>query len=124
MLQRRRLHECSYKASLLHFLRSLLHQPPQRKPLTVLTSSRAIVPQLDQGSSTRGLTSPSLTIGTTPGTTPGLSSGAREDTGVEDITARALVLIAEQLAVDVGQLTNEIELADLGLDSLMSLVLS
>ena len=89
-----------------------------------LTSSPVIVPQLDQGSSTRGLTTLSLTTGMTPGTTPGSSSGAREGTGVKDITARALVMIAEELAVDVGQLTDEVELADLGLDSLMSLVLS
>jgi acyl carrier protein len=94
------------------------------QPSDSLTSSPVIVPQLDQGSSTRGLTTLSLTTGMTPGTTPGSSSGAREGTGVEDITARALVMIAEELAVDVGQLTDEVELGDLGLDSLMSLVLS
>ncbi len=89
-----------------------------------LTSSPVIVPQPDQGSSTRGSTTPGLTTDMTPGTTPGSSSGAREGTGVKDITARALVMIAEELAVDVGQLMDEVELADLGLDSLMSLVLS
>ncbi len=89
-----------------------------------LTSSLVIVPQPDQGSSTRGSTTLSLTTDMTPGTTPGSSSGAREGTGVKDITARALVMIAEELAVDVGQLMDKVELADLGLDSLMSLVLS
>ena len=33
-------------------------------------------------------------------------------------------MVAEELAVDVGQLTDEAQVADLGLDSLMSLVLS
>ena len=93
-----------------------------------LTSSPVIVPQPDQGSSSRGSKTPSLTTdmtpGTTPGTIPGSPSGAREGTGVKDITAQALVMIAEELAVDVGQLMDEVALADLGLDSLMSLVLA
>ena len=92
--------------------------------LDSLTSSPVTVPQSDQGSSTRGSTTPSLTTDMTPGTTPRSSSDTREGTGVKDITARALVMIAEELAVDVGQLMDEVELADLGLDSLMSLVLS
>lgn len=41
-----------------------------------------------------------------------------------DITSRALVLIAEELAVDIGLLTDETQIVDLGLDSLMSLVMS
>lgn len=41
-----------------------------------------------------------------------------------DITSRASHLIAEELAVDIGLLTDEAEVADLGLDSLMSLVMS
>ncbi|KAL9625057.1 MAG: hypothetical protein Q9160_000786 [Pyrenula sp. 1 TL-2023] len=41
-----------------------------------------------------------------------------------DMTSRALVLVAEELAVDVGLLTDETRVSDLGLDSLMSLVLS
>lgn len=58
------------------------------------------------------------------GTTSDSSSDARENTDVKNITARALVMIVEKLAVDVDQLMNEIELADLDLDSLMLLVLS
>lgn len=38
--------------------------------------------------------------------------------------SRALVLLAEELAVDIGLLTDEAQIADLGLDSLMSLVVS
>lgn len=86
-----------------------------------LASSPVIVAQLDQDSSTPD---PSLTPGTTPGTTPGSSSGARKGEGEKDITARALVMIAEELAVDIGQLMDEVGLAELGLDSLMSLVLA
>ncbi|KAI9694091.1 MAG: Type I Iterative PKS [Bathelium mastoideum] len=41
-----------------------------------------------------------------------------------DIASRALVVIAEELAVDADQLKDESRVADLGLDSLMSLVIS
>jgi acyl carrier protein len=44
--------------------------------------------------------------------------------GGSEITSRALTLVAEELAVDVGLLTDEAQIADLGLDSLMSLVMS
>ena len=86
-----------------------------------LTSSPVIVAQLDQDSSTPD---PSLTPGTTPSSTLGSSSGGPKGEGEKDITARALVMIAEELAVDIGQLTDEVGLAELGLDSLMSLVLA
>lgn len=81
-----------------------------------LGSSPGIVRRLERDSSTRS--------SATPSPTPDSSGGAREDASATDVTARALVMIAEELAVDVGQLTDEVELADLGLDSLMSLVLS
>lgn len=65
---------------------------------------------------TTGSTSP-LTL--TPGTSrpPELVAGT-------DTARRALDLLAEELAVDIGLLTDEAQVADLGLDSLMSLVIS
>lgn len=42
----------------------------------------------------------------------------------DDKTDRALEIIAEELAVDIGLLTDEVGISDLGLDSLMSLVLA
>ena len=50
-----------------------------------------------------------------------LSDGSAGDT---ETVSRALVLIAEELAVDMGMLTDDAQIADLGLDSLMSLVMS
>ncbi len=50
-------------------------------------------------------------------------SNAHENTNVKNITARALIMIIKKFAVDIDQLMNEIELADLDLDFLMSLVL-
>jgi iterative type I PKS product template protein len=41
-----------------------------------------------------------------------------------DVTDKALALVAEELAVDIGLLTDDAQIADLGLDSLMSLVMS
>lgn len=40
------------------------------------------------------------------------------------MTSCALGVVAEELAVDVGMLTDEARVSDFGLDSLMSLVLS
>lgn len=71
---------------------------------------------------------PMLTAGSTP--PPTSLQGAATPVGepsppaATDITSRALHLIAEELAVDIGLLTDEAEVADLGLDSLMSLVMS
>jgi iterative type I PKS product template protein len=44
--------------------------------------------------------------------------------GMNDDMEKALALVAEELAVDVGLLTDDALIADLGLDSLMSLVMS
>ena len=52
------------------------------------------------------------------------SSGSQTNVKATGIPSRALEMVAEELAVDVGQLTDEAQVADLGLDSLMSLVLS
>ncbi|KAI0459063.1 polyketide synthase [Xylaria acuta] len=53
-----------------------------------------------------------------PGTPP---NGASQSS---DTISRALVILAEELAVDIGLLTDGSQIADLGLDSLMSLVVS
>lgn len=68
---------------------------------------------------------PILTTGsTTPLTlTPG-TSRPPELAAESDMTRRALNLLAEELAVDNGLLTDEAQVSDLGLDSLMSLVMS
>lgn len=55
--------------------------------------------------------------------TPGTSRPPEQVAGT-DVTRRALELLAEELAVDIGLLTDETQVADLGLDSLMSLVMS
>jgi acyl carrier protein len=44
--------------------------------------------------------------------------------GTNDVMDKALALVAEELAVDIGLLTDDTHIADLGLDSLMSLVMS
>jgi iterative type I PKS product template protein len=44
--------------------------------------------------------------------------------GMNDVMDKALALVAEELAVDIGMLTDDAQIADLGLDSLMSLVMS
>ncbi|KAH3903772.1 non-reducing polyketide synthase PKS19-like protein [Parastagonospora nodorum] len=44
--------------------------------------------------------------------------------GMNDDMEKALALVAEELAVDIGLLTDDALIADLGLDSLMSLVMS
>ena len=55
--------------------------------------------------------------------TPGTSRPQEQVAGT-DVTFRALELLTEELAVDTGLLTDETQVADLGLDSLMSLVMS
>ncbi|KAJ5165076.1 Acyl transferase/acyl hydrolase/lysophospholipase [Penicillium coprophilum] len=51
-------------------------------------------------------------------------SGYEEAVDTDDAASRALNILAEELAVDIGLLTDECEIADIGLDSLMSLVIS
>lgn len=55
--------------------------------------------------------------------TPGTSSPPEQAEG-SDLTGRAMNLLAEELAVDPGLLTDNAQVSDLGLDSLMSLVMS
>lgn len=98
----------------------------QQRPAVTLTppysDGAASPPATDVHSSDGG---PMLTTGsTTPVTlTPGTSKTPEPAAGT-DITRRALDLLAEELAVDTGLLTDEAQVADLGLDSLMSLVIS
>lgn len=51
-------------------------------------------------------------------------SDINEKASVDDVGSRAITLLAEELAIDIGLLTDECEIADIGLDSLMSLVIS
>ncbi|KAF5855661.1 hypothetical protein ETB97_008834 [Aspergillus alliaceus] len=68
----------------------------------------------------------------TPGDSPppnGRIEKMDSDSGDEaadgnDVASRAIVMLAEELAVDIGILTNECEITAIGLDSLMSLVIS
>lgn len=55
--------------------------------------------------------------------TPGMSRPPEQVAGT-DVTRRALELLAEELAVDIGLLRDGRQVADLGLDSLVSLVMS
>lgn len=84
------------------------------KPSSTQPSSMPMTPQLELGISTPESTNPSASS----------SDDGLDNAGSRDVTDQALVMIAEELAVDIGQLTDEVELSDLGLDSLMSLVLS
>ncbi|KAL9066411.1 MAG: hypothetical protein Q9157_007145 [Trypethelium eluteriae] len=81
-----------------------------------LGSSPVIVPQTDQDMQTAATTPPDQNTDS--------SDGPRVGSGKTDITSRALTLVAEELAVDIGLLTDEAQISDLGLDSLMSLVMS
>lgn len=60
--------------------------------------------------------------------TPDHNTGSSGSPGVNeqdpDLITSALVLVAEELAVDIGLLTDDAQIGDLGLDSLMSLVVS
>jgi acyl carrier protein len=56
--------------------------------------------------------------------TPESSEGTLTGQAVPKTASHALRVVAEELAVEVDRLTDEVRLADLGLDSLMSLVLA
>lgn len=47
-----------------------------------------------------------------------------KESGLDDVVSSAIVMLAEELAVDIDFLTDECEITDIGLDSLMSLVVS
>ena len=87
--------------------------PSPTQTLDALASSPAIVPQDVQ---TKG--------STTPDQNAGLLCGSPVNARATDITSSALILVAKELAVDISLLTDEAQIADLGLDSLMSIVMS
>ena len=87
--------------------------PSPTQTLDDLASSPAIVPQDVQ---TKG--------STTPDQNAGLLCGSPVNARATDITSSALILVAKELAVDISLLTDEAQIADLGLDSLMSIVMS
>lgn len=66
---------------------------------------------------------PSLSGSSQSSPTPHFPDSPESAVGM-DITTRALDLVAQELAVDVGLLTDVAEITDFGLDSLMSLVLA
>ncbi|KAK7938118.1 polyketide synthase [Apiospora aurea] len=102
--------------------------PPRSGPMSK-TGSPKTVPQLDYSLLTPGDTTP--LNGQTGGgiktpATESTSGGEEDEEGTEDAGAasRAIEILAEELAIDRGLLTDECEIGDVGLDSLMSLVIS
>lgn len=82
------------------------------------SDSSELVPRLGQGKQSRGNITPPDDQNASQ------SSGIAVDSQASQLISRALVLVAEELAVDIGLLTDDAQIADLGLDSLMSLVMS
>jgi monodictyphenone polyketide synthase len=94
--------------------------PPQSGLMNKSDNSPKTIPQLDYSLlPPRGPPPPNGMIEKTDS-----DSGYEEPDGVEDTASRAIDILAEELAVDIGLLTDECEIADIGLDSLMSLVIS
>ncbi|KAK6822561.1 type I iterative polyketide synthase [Apiospora arundinis] len=91
----------------------------ESKPSSVGSSDKTSVPQLDFNLLTPGDSTPAN--GHTIQNTPGPDSGDEDDDGAAH---RAVEILAEELAIDMGLLTDECEIGDIGLDSLMSLVIS
>ncbi|KAJ6010260.1 hypothetical protein N7522_005276 [Penicillium canescens] len=91
--------------------------PPHSGPISKSGGSPKMMPQLDYNLLTpRGSPPPTGRIEKTDS-----DSGDDEADGA---ASRAINILAEELAVDIGLLTDECEIADIGLDSLMSLVIS
>ncbi|CAG8908670.1 unnamed protein product [Penicillium egyptiacum] len=94
--------------------------PPRSGPVSKSGGSPKMTPQLDYNPLTpRGPPHPNGPVQKT-----GSDSGYEEANGIGDVASRAVEILAEELAVDMGLLTDECELADIGVDSLMSLVIS
>ena len=93
------------------------------RPAPALTPPSSAQTQLsdDLASSPVMISPASQGAQTGPSTTPDRNAGLLDGS---DVSSRALAVVAEELAVDVGLLTDEARIADLGLDSLMSLVMS
>ncbi|KAK2598900.1 hypothetical protein QQS21_005642 [Conoideocrella luteorostrata] len=93
--------------------------PMYSRPGSNSSSSPKLVAQLDYNLLTPGESpSPNGQIGKTN------SNSGDENSNGDDVASRAITILAEELAVDTGLLTDECEIADIGLDSLMSLVIS
>ncbi|KAI3398674.1 hypothetical protein diail_8713, partial [Diaporthe ilicicola] len=99
--------------------------PPRSGPITKVSCSTKLMRPLDHN-----LLAPS---GSPPPTgqmeqkthcDSGGEERKDEEANGEDAISRAIKILAEELAVDTGLLTDECEIADIGLDSLMSLVIS
>jgi acyl carrier protein len=104
-------------------------RPPAIKATSqALHAAHVALPLASSGSS--AVTSKTQSVFTPP--SPAQSVQPQENkyespptnTAASDSVVRALEIIAEELAVDVRMLTDDANIADFGLDSLMSLVLS
>lgn len=95
--------------------------PPRSGHISKSGGSPKVMPQLDHNLPTPGRSPPPN--GRIEKTESGNSSGD-EGAGGDDVASRAMCILAEELAVDKGLLTDECAIADIGLDSLMSLVVS
>ncbi|KAJ2990601.1 hypothetical protein NUW58_g2869 [Xylaria curta] len=92
-------------------------QPPS--PAAVATPSESAQNSDPSSSSSALVTPPSQDMQSEALPTPKTRASESSDT-----ISRALIVLAEELAVDIGLLTDGSRIADLGLDSLMSLVVS
>ncbi|KAI0906088.1 polyketide synthase [Ustulina deusta] len=98
-----------------------LNARPQPPPIPVAVATPYRPTQHSDSSSTTSVltTPPSLDMQSEASATPATGHSESSDT-----ISRALVVLAEELAVDLGLLTDATHIADLGVDSLMSLVVS
>lgn len=98
--------------------------PPRSGPITKVSCSPERMTQLECNLLTPSASPPPN--GWMHEKTDSDSGDGRQDAevGREDAASRAIDILAEELAVDTGLLTDECEIADIGLDSLMSLVIS
>ncbi|KAI0184872.1 hypothetical protein EV127DRAFT_503982 [Xylaria flabelliformis] len=91
---------------------------PPRSGAISKSGSPKIMAQIDYNLLTPGDSPPNERIQKTD------SDSSDEEADGDDVASRAVFILAEELAVDIGLLTDECEIADIGLDSLMSLVIS
>ncbi|TRX88798.1 hypothetical protein FHL15_010257 [Xylaria flabelliformis] len=92
--------------------------PPRSGAISKSCGSPNIMPQIDHNLLTPGDSPPNERMQKTD------SDNSDEETDDDGVASRAVFILAEELAVDIGLLTDECEIADIGLDSLMSLVIS
>ncbi|KAJ5318487.1 hypothetical protein N7476_004931 [Penicillium atrosanguineum] len=94
--------------------------PPRSRPISQTGTSPKMIPQIEYHLPTLGASSLQDKLGKKADS----DSGYQEADDVGDVASRAMHMLAEELAVDIGLLTDECGIADIGLDSLMSLVIS